>query len=103
MWNMTQFFPDSSQEEVVRIDRLAEEIGTVQGLRNSFHPILNIILAALDAPPIFMRTKALRALGQIVTSDATILSTVSRLAASYLICVYILFRLTFVAPLKVIF
>jgi len=31
---------------------------------------------ALDAPAIFMRTKALRALGQIVTSDATILSTV---------------------------
>ena len=32
---------------------------------------------ALDAPAIFMRTKALRALGQIVTSDSTILSTVS--------------------------
>ena len=32
---------------------------------------------ALDAPAIFMRTKALRALGQIVTSDATILSAVS--------------------------
>lgn len=67
----------SSQEEVVRIDRLAEEIGTIQGLKNSFSPILNVILSALDAPPIFMRTKALRALGQIVTSDATILSAVS--------------------------
>jgi cohesin loading factor subunit SCC2 len=66
-----------SQEEVVRIDRLAEEVGIIQSLRNSFQPILNIILAALDAPPIFMRTKALRALGQIVTSDATILSMVS--------------------------
>ncbi|KAF9457433.1 hypothetical protein BDZ94DRAFT_1326256 [Collybia nuda] len=71
----TDVFDIGSQEEVIRIDRLAEEIGTVQSLRNSFHPILNIILAALDAPPIFMRTKALRALGQIVTSDATILST----------------------------
>lgn len=67
----------SSQEEVSRIDRLAEEIGTIQGLRSSFHPILNVILLALDAPPIFMRTKALRALGQIVTSDPSILSTVS--------------------------
>jgi hypothetical protein len=66
----------SSQEEVVRIDRLAEEIGTIQGLRSSFQPILNVILLALDAPHIFMRTKALRALGQIVTSDATILSAV---------------------------
>jgi len=32
---------------------------------------------ALDAPAIFMRTKALRALGQIVTSDASILSAVN--------------------------
>lgn len=77
------FLPASSQEEVVRIDRLAEEIGTVQSLRNSFHPILNIVLVALDAPPIFMRTKALRALGQIVTSDATILSTVNLLRYTY--------------------
>ncbi|KAJ7246366.1 hypothetical protein C8J57DRAFT_1675032 [Mycena rebaudengoi] len=67
-------FDIGSQEEVTRIDRLAEEIGTIQSLRNSFHPILNIILVALDAPPIFMRTKALRALGQIVTSDPTILA-----------------------------
>lgn len=65
-----------SQEEIARIDRLAEEIGSIQGLKNSFQPILTTILVALDAPPIFMRTKALRALGQIVTSDATILATV---------------------------
>lgn len=70
----TDVFDIGSQEEASRIDRLAEEIGTIQGLKNSFHPILNVILAALDAPAIFMRTKALRALGQIVMSDATILS-----------------------------
>lgn len=52
-------------------------MGSIQNLRNSFQPILSKILLALDAPPIFVRTKALRALGQIVTSDATILSTVS--------------------------
>jgi cohesin loading factor subunit SCC2 len=68
---------DSSQEEVLRVDALSEEIGTIQSLRNSFNPILGIILMALDAPAIFMRTKALRALGQIVTSDASILSAVS--------------------------
>ncbi|KAJ7457662.1 hypothetical protein B0H11DRAFT_208709 [Mycena galericulata] len=67
-------FDIGSQEEVARVDRVAEEIGTIQILRNSFNPILNIILLALDAPPIFMRTKALRALGQIVTSDPTILA-----------------------------
>ncbi|KAF8636245.1 hypothetical protein AX17_003730 [Amanita inopinata Kibby_2008] len=71
----TDLFDINSQEEVVRVDRLAEEIGTNSILRSSFHPILTIILMALDAPHIFMRTKALRALGQIVTSDATILST----------------------------
>ena len=65
-----------SQEEGSRIDRLAEEIGTIQSLKSSFQPILTIILVALDAPAIFMRTKALRALGQIITSDATILGAV---------------------------
>lgn len=65
-----------SQEEVSRIERLAEEIGTIQSLKSSFQPILTIILVALDAPAIFMRTKALRALGQIITSDATILGAV---------------------------
>ncbi|KAI6042629.1 sister chromatid cohesion C-terminus-domain-containing protein [Pisolithus marmoratus] len=68
-------FDVGSQEEAARADLLAEEIGTVQGLMNSFGPILNVVLMALDAPPVFMRTKALRALGQIVTSDSTILST----------------------------
>lgn len=66
-----------SEEEVARVDLLAEEIGTVQSLRSSFGPILNVVLMALDALPVFMRTKALRALGQIVTSDSSILSTVS--------------------------
>jgi hypothetical protein len=65
-----------SPEEISRIDRLAEEIGIVQDLSNSYQPILNVILLALDAPPVFVRTKALRALGQIVTSDPTILTAV---------------------------
>jgi len=76
----------SSQEEGVRIDKLAERIGAIQCLKSSFQPILNIILLSLDAPPVFMRTKALRALGQIVMSDPTILSTV---------CVQWLFRYIF--------
>ncbi|KAH9480188.1 Protein rad9 [Psilocybe cubensis] len=67
-------FDVGSAEEVQRVDSLSEEIGTIQSLRNSFNPILSIIVMALDAPAIFMRTKALRALGQIVTSDASILA-----------------------------
>lgn len=70
-------FDFGSQEEVARVDQIAEQLGSVQTLRNSFQPILNKILQALDAPPIFVRTKALRALGQIITSDATILSAVN--------------------------
>lgn len=66
----------SSEQEAARIDHLSEEIGSVQGLKSLFLPILNVVLVALDAPPVFMRTKALRALGQIVTSDPSILSMV---------------------------
>ncbi|KZT64240.1 hypothetical protein DAEQUDRAFT_747522 [Daedalea quercina L-15889] len=63
-----------SQGESPRMHRLCEEIGTIQTFKNSFTPILNAVLKALDAPPVFMRTKALKALGQIVTSDPSILS-----------------------------
>lgn len=69
-------FPSSSEQEAGRIDRLSEEVGSVQNLKSLFLPILNVVLVALDAPPVFMRTKALRALGQIVTSDPSILSMV---------------------------
>ena len=65
-----------SQEEALRVDALAEEIGTIQNLRNSFNPILSVILMALESPAIFVRTKALKALGVIVTSDSSILSAV---------------------------
>jgi cohesin loading factor subunit SCC2 len=68
--------PPSSEQEAVRIERLSEEVGSVQSLKGLFLPILNVVLVALDAPPVFMRTKALRALGQIVTSDPSILSMV---------------------------
>ncbi|OBZ71396.1 Protein rad9 [Grifola frondosa] len=36
----------SSHEEVARIDRLSEEIGTIQSFKNSFHPILNVIVTS---------------------------------------------------------
>lgn len=69
-------FSSSSEQEAGHIDRLSEEVGSVQSLKTLFLPILNVVLVALDAPPVFMRTKALRALGQIVTSDPSILSMV---------------------------
>lgn len=59
-----------------QIDAVSEAIGCTQGLKNAFEPILNIILVSLDAAAVFMRTKALRALGQIVLVDPTILRNV---------------------------
>ncbi|KAJ3896942.1 hypothetical protein GG344DRAFT_35833 [Lentinula edodes] len=72
-------FDIGSPEDALRVDRQSEEIGTIQGssLRNGFTSMLNVIIQALDAPIIFMRTKALRALGQIITSDPGILATSS--------------------------
>jgi cohesin loading factor subunit SCC2 len=65
-----------SQEEETRMDTLAEELGTVQNFQQIVPRVLKVVISALDAPPVFMRTKALRALGQIVTSDPTVLSLV---------------------------
>ena len=70
-------FHSNLQEDALRIDRLAERLGGVQILRSYFNPILNVVIQALEAPAVFMRTKALRALGQIVMSDPSILSAVS--------------------------
>lgn len=58
------------------MDDLAERFGGTQSLRNAFEPILSSIILALDAPAVFMRTKALRALGLIVTKDPSILKQV---------------------------
>ena len=67
-----------SEEDAAHVDRLAEELGTTQSLSNAFDPVLNVILGSLDAAAVFIRTKALRALGQIVTADPGILRHVSR-------------------------
>jgi cohesin loading factor subunit SCC2 len=58
------------------VDDLAERFGGTQSLRNAFDPILGAIISSLDAPAVFMRTKALRALGLIVTKDSSILKQV---------------------------
>ncbi len=57
-----------------------------QGLRTYFSPILNTVIQSLDAQPVFMRTKALKALGQIITSDPEILSAVSEWLGSLKRC-----------------
>ena len=59
VWQISDPIISRSQEEVLRVDGISEELGTIQSLRNSFNPILSMILMSLDAPAIFMRTKAL--------------------------------------------
>lgn len=83
--------PDATDQgayrpELASIDLLVECIGTRQLLRNGFDLILGAILASLDAPAVFMRTKALRALGQIVVIDNQVLRDVSE--------VIVVFRIT---------
>ncbi|KIJ54752.1 hypothetical protein M422DRAFT_775001 [Sphaerobolus stellatus SS14] len=68
-------FDIGSEEDAARVDRLSEELGTISSLSHAFDAVLNVILISLDAPPVFMRTKALRALGQIVTADPGILKS----------------------------
>ncbi|KAF8607050.1 hypothetical protein BDV93DRAFT_436800 [Ceratobasidium sp. AG-I] len=70
---VNDMFEAGTDAEVKRVDDLAERFGGTQSLRNAFEPILGAILMALDAPAVFMRTKALRALGLIVTKDSSIL------------------------------
>lgn len=66
----------SSEAEIIRLDTISEQLGNIQQLGNAFDTILNAILHALDAPAVFMRTKGLRALGQILTADPDILRNV---------------------------
>ncbi|KAG9095820.1 Sister chromatid cohesion protein 2 [Ceratobasidium sp. UAMH 11750] len=83
---VNDMFEAGTDTAVKRVDDLAERFGGTQSLRNAFEPILGAILMSLDAPAVFMRTKALRALGLIVTKDSSILkqSNVRRAIESHL-------------------
>ena len=59
-----------------RIDLVSEIINVSQVLKNAFEPTLNIIINCLDASAVFMRTKGLRALGEVILEDPTILRNV---------------------------
>lgn len=69
-----------------RIDVVSEIIGVSQVLKHAFEPILNIIISSLDASAVFMRTKGLRALGQVIVEDPNILQNVRRLDQPFLRC-----------------
>jgi cohesin loading factor subunit SCC2 len=67
---------DRSEAETERADKLSEQLGSLSSLNVAFEPILGVILISLDAAAVFMRTKGLRSLGQILTSDHTVLKKV---------------------------
>jgi hypothetical protein len=66
-----------SESDTNRADELAERLGSLSSLNAAFDPILSVILGSLDAAAVFMRTKALRSLGQILTSDPLVLRKAS--------------------------
>lgn len=72
----------NSLREVSHIDRLAEHLGVWQNIKSIADPALSVVIVASDASAVTMRTKALRALGQIVTSDPQIFRNVSALLSS---------------------
>lgn len=65
-----------TEVEISRLDALAEELGSLQRLSGAHDAILNVTLNCLDAPVVFMRTKGLRALGQIINADPEVLRKV---------------------------
>jgi cohesin loading factor subunit SCC2 len=65
-----------SSKEVTRIDQLAEQVGSTQGFFGLLDAILNVVIFASDSTVVTLRTKALRALGQVVASNPKILKNV---------------------------
>jgi hypothetical protein len=68
---------DSSDSESSRIDALSQLLGATNPVQDAFDRSVAIIISALASPAVFMRTKGLRAIGQIVTCDPALLSQVS--------------------------
>lgn len=75
VWKETtaDVFDVGTDAEISRLDTLAEELGSLQRLSGAHDAILNVTLNCLDAPVVFMRTKGLRALGQIINADPEVL------------------------------
>ncbi|KAG8907886.1 Sister chromatid cohesion protein 2 [Tulasnella sp. 403] len=66
-------FDVGTEAEITRLDAVSEELGGLQRLTQAYDTILNVILNSLGAPVVFMRTKGLRALGQIINADPSVL------------------------------
>lgn len=65
-----------SESDTARIDNIALRLGSLTAFNRGFDAILSVVLGSLDAAAVFMRTKALRSLGQVLASDPTVLKKV---------------------------
>ena len=62
---------------MARIDQIAESVGSSQSFPGLLDALLNVVIIASDSTIVTLRTKALRALGQIVANNPEILKNVS--------------------------
>lgn len=65
-----------SESDTARIDNISLRLGSLTAFNRGFDAILSVVLGSLDAAAVFMRTKALRSLGQVLASDPTVLKKV---------------------------
>jgi hypothetical protein len=68
-----------SQDEALTIEAAATALQVVRPLDGAFESIIEAILHAMDADAVAVRTKAIRSLGVVATSDMSLLTIVSLL------------------------
>ncbi|KAG9034044.1 Sister chromatid cohesion protein 2 [Tulasnella sp. JGI-2019a] len=66
-------FDVGTEGDIARVDSLSEELGSTNALTNAYDAIVNVVLNALGSTVVFMRTKSLRALGQMIVADSNVL------------------------------
>lgn len=71
-----------TESDIARVDGVSEELGGIGSLSNAYDAIVNVVLNSLGSTVVFMRTKSLRALGQIVVADSDVLRKVRRYPTS---------------------
>src|SRR3954452_12251739 len=72
-----EFLNGRSQDEGVTLEAAATALQVVRPLDAAFESIIEAILHAMDADAVMVRTKAIRSLGAVITSDMSLLTVVS--------------------------
>jgi cohesin loading factor subunit SCC2 len=72
---LTSFY-SRTDVEIARLDSLSEELGSISSLTNAYDAIVNVVLNSLGSTVVFMRTKGLKALGQMINTDPEVLRKV---------------------------